>query len=397
MNQSAWFTAPQHLDEAFRVAALLLGESESPLPAIQDAFVQLGKRPEANDPLRGRQFFFAALLRRCRRIKKHPHRLLLPPSEEGGKSDDQQFSPEVLRQKWETLPDPSFAALVFFYATDLPLEGIARITGLSVADLASELNLARAHLAPSFHFARNSADLPRPRPGSSSSRELPGDKSHALDRALIQSALSIQPGPDHTASLQSWARQAEEASRHHGFSFRDPAVLAVTLAFLLMLAFLIWQFLGNLGKIEGEDELFALISEGASSAEQEFEPVVSPLAGLDDWFVMNGVDRFWVPNSFQSLEAVAARVFRFNGTYVGCAAIPNQQMLVYSFAPMALGINLPQDNQWHFAARGQEAAALIEKDGMIFVAVIRGELSELKSRLEKITANPTKLEPLDES
>jgi len=206
----------------------------------------------------------------------------------------------------------------------------------------------------------------------------------STDRSLLQAVRSLQLQAEESAKLQEPLDKIHARAGMHRFSLRDPAVLGMAFAFLLLAAFLTWQFLSSRDQVTGQSAVFGLIDLGAKSPEQQFEAVDSTLGELDDWFVMNGVEGLWVPETFRPLKVLAARVFTYEGAAVACAALPGEEMLVYIFRGRNLNVSAPNEGNWYFVSNGKESGALMEKNGVCFLAVIRGSRQDMKEQLGRI-------------
>ncbi|MFV0416254.1 MAG: hypothetical protein ACK5NG_07790 [Chthoniobacterales bacterium] len=192
--------------------------------------------------------------------------------------------------------------------------------------------------------------------------------------------ICLQPGE--FESLVSTRELFTEKGRKIHLSLRDPTVLGVVFAVLLLVGFFFWFLLGSLDRIHGEEKLLDLVKAGATEEIQQFDEVDSTLGELDDWFTMNGVSRLWIPEKFLPEKVLAVRTFNYRGNQVASALLPRQQMLVYIFQGKPLGIEAPDENKWYYAKSPKESVALIERNGVCFVVVIRGKIPELKQALQ---------------
>ncbi|MFV0338119.1 MAG: hypothetical protein ACK5LK_07755 [Chthoniobacterales bacterium] len=197
--------------------------------------------------------------------------------------------------------------------------------------------------------------------------------SAALDELSLQA--------DDLKSLASTrALFSGKANKIH-LSLRDPTVLGVLFAILLLTGFFIWFFLTSIDRIQGEERLLDLVKAGATEDVQQFDEVDTTLGTLDDWFTLNGVSDIWIPEKFLSKKVLAARTFTHRGNNIACALLPENQILVYIFRGAPQGIKAPDEDKWYYANNSKESIGLIEHDGVCFVVVIRGKLQELKNAL----------------
>lgn len=204
----------------------------------------------------------------------------------------------------------------------------------------------------------------------------------ALDRAAGSVLRSLEIPEAAAGELGTLAAAAAAARGRRRFNPRDPAMLSVTIGFLLLVAVLTWHFLGRAGVFP--EEALSIAAEGAKLRSEQFEVVEERAGALEDWFVLKGFDRFHVPEKFAGFQAAGARIFKIQSQPVAVLAIPENFMFFLIFDPVPLGIEILPAGSWQFAEFDYKyAAAIREEKGMCFMVVIKGTRKDLVRLIEK--------------
>lgn len=204
----------------------------------------------------------------------------------------------------------------------------------------------------------------------------------AMDKATssVLAAVEIPPAATGAFGEQLAAISASRSGRR--FNPRDPAMLAVAICLLLLVAVLAWHFLGRAGVFP--EEALTIAAEGAKLRAEQFEVVEGKAGALEDWFILKGFDRFHVPEKFAGYQAAGARVFKIENRPVAVLAIPENYMFFLVFDPAPLGIKIRPAGSWQFAEFDYKyAAAIREESGMCFMVVIKGTSKDLARLIEK--------------
>ncbi len=229
-----------------------------------------------------------------------------------------------------------------------------------------------------------SREVTRARAAIAKSPELLGqyEEQLKLDRTAGAVLLNVAIPESMTGELSTQA-EAITAARHvRRFSLRDPAMLSVTIGFLLLVATLTWHFLGRAGVFP--EEALSIATEGAKLRTEQFDVVDEKAGALEDWFILKGFDRFHVPGNFANYQAAGARVFKISNQPVAVLAIPENFMFFLIFDPAPFGIVIRPEGSWQFTEFDYKfAAAIREEKGMCFMVVIKGTPQDLKRLIEK--------------
>jgi hypothetical protein len=204
----------------------------------------------------------------------------------------------------------------------------------------------------------------------------------AQDRAAGSILADVGVPPEVEGSLGEQVAAISAARSKRRFNPRDPAMLAVAIGFLLLVAVLAWHFLGRAGVFP--EEALTIAVEGARLRAEQFEVVEDKAGDLEDWFVLKGFDRFHVPAKFANHQAAGARIFKIENRPVAVLAIPENYMFFLIFDPAPLGIEIRPEGSWQFTEFDYKyAAAIREEKGMCFMVVIKGSSKDLARLIGK--------------
>ena len=204
----------------------------------------------------------------------------------------------------------------------------------------------------------------------------------ALDKAVHSALKGLDLPPEVVGDLGARAEAISAARSRRRFNPRDPAMLAVAIGFLLLVAVLAWHFFGSAGIFP--EEALTIATEGSKLRAEQFEVVEDKAGALEDWFVLKGFDRFHVPAKFASFDVVGARIFKIENRPVAVLAVPENHMFFLVFDPVPLGIEIHPEGSWRIAEFDYKfAAAIREEKGMCFMVVIKGTKKDLAQLIEK--------------
>lgn len=204
----------------------------------------------------------------------------------------------------------------------------------------------------------------------------------ALDKAACSMLSGLDIPPAVVADLDAQAAAISASRSGRSFNPRDPAMLAVAIGFLLLVAVLAWHFFGRAGVFP--EEALTIATEGAKLRTEQFEVVEDKAGDLGDWFVLKGFDRFHVPAKFANSQVAGARIFKIESRPVAVLAVPENHLFFLVFDPAPLGIEIRPEGSWRIAEFDYKfAAAIREEKGMCFMVVIKGSAKDLARLIEK--------------
>ncbi len=212
------------------------------------------------------------------------------------------------------------------------------------------------------------------------------DTQVKFDRRVADGLRAIAPPP----SLMAAATNVESHLSHRTvptMSLRDPAILSVVIAFVLLVGLGIWLVFGKMSSFPGASETWEIVSMGDSAPADRLEPITLKLDVLDDWFAMKGMDQFWAPTELGNLDVVGARLFYFADIPVAMGVGDQPLVSFYAFNGTRLGISVPTDGKWKLVTRDRKAIAVTGQGDMVFVIEIDGDRTDLQRILHQLYAS----------
>lgn len=296
------------------------------------------------------------------------------------------------------LPEPSRSALALFYALsgDVDLDLLARLLDLEgAAALAEPIGAARQALAPGEFFPLEPLDpleplarLHRPWGGDSEAvaRAVAEATGEAATRLKAQTAFDTRwreraeaiPLPAALQRLELPAL-AEAAPTGLRAVLRQPAVMAIGVALVVMAGVGIFSAMQRLDGFPGKEFIGTLVEESASGGNPALESIEPTEAGrLGDWFLLKGFENFSVPPEFEHLKAVGCRVYKVHGVPVAQLALETRDAFLFVFHPGKMQPQLDsanwvtyQQDEWAVSVRNQgETCTVVAFEGDA------GEMSE---------------------
>ena len=202
----------------------------------------------------------------------------------------------------------------------------------------------------------------------------------AFDKTLSEELFAL-PLDAETASRLESASETLRAKRSSRVSLRNPATIAVGVGFLLLVAVLVWNFLGRAGTFP--DEGVKIATTGGKAAPAQFDEVQEKAEHLPDWFMLKGFDDFRIPPGFGKFDAVGVRLFRVEDETVAQVAVAaDHPMYLYSFRAQPFGISVYPEGTWRFTEADQWSLAIREEKGVCFLVALRGNKNDLRRVME---------------
>lgn len=202
----------------------------------------------------------------------------------------------------------------------------------------------------------------------------------AFDLACADDIEAIRLDADSIAQIDEGAR-AFTARRGQGRTqLGNHAVFAVGVGFLLLIALLVWMFLGRAGTFPAE--ALKIAATGSKATANQFDAVEEKAGALQDWFALKGFDNFQLPAEFASFDVVGVRLFTVDNEPIAQVLVPENMMFFYCFASQPFGINIVPEKSWRITEADRSVLAIREEKGMCFLIAFRGSKQEMKSLLE---------------
>src|SRR5450432_1134406 len=167
---------------------------------------------------------------------------------------------------------------------------------------------------------------------------------------------------------------------------RHPAILATALAVLVMLGVGIFMFLEQLHKFPGSATAKKLLVVANQTRRAQLDPLNTDAINLGDYFFMKfQLEHFDIPMQFADFRATGARVFEDeDGHRIAQVVLAESGMQFFLYAaeknepPQRVGQG---DSGWGYVDGEGWAGAVEERNGVCFMAAMRGSEDELRSYL----------------
>jgi hypothetical protein len=197
--------------------------------------------------------------------------------------------------------------------------------------------------------------------------------------ALDKRARKILVDAEIPAEVEQGLAESVAALPVRRFHPKDPAILAAALGFLLLVALLVWNFLGRPAVFPPDA---AEIAETVIEVQDEpFDEVGEPAGMVEDWFLMKGFDGFKVPEHLASNMAESGGILKIQNQPVAVVVVPGRDARFVVFEASLFGVDLP-DGEWRTVRIDNlHAAAIRQQDGMCFMIVRRGSLASVQDLL----------------
>jgi len=162
----------------------------------------------------------------------------------------------------------------------------------------------------------------------------------------------------------------------------QPVVLAIVIGAGVLLGWggvTLWD---RAHSFPGMDSVMRMVEVNDEMTVAEMEPKTETAAALNDWFFNKyGFEDYFVAAGFENYQTAGARLFKQDGEPVAQVAIPDHNMVFFSFKAEDFGVNLPND-QWHTFQDGDWIAAVQQHDDECFMVSFRGSREEMEDLLK---------------
>ena len=163
---------------------------------------------------------------------------------------------------------------------------------------------------------------------------------------------------------------------------RNPAVLAISIALLVIAGVFVWQFLTRLNEFPGSATARRLLSVAASTRPVMLDPVSTEAGMLSDLFFMkHGLEHYDVPEEFADFQTIGCRVFEDEGSRrIAQIWLPEKRMQLFLFpaerdTKTGAVLKFPG---WRYVQQEGWIGAVKEQSGVCFMAALRGREADLQ-------------------
>jgi hypothetical protein len=206
----------------------------------------------------------------------------------------------------------------------------------------------------------------------------------SFDLACADDLEGIRLDADSIAQIDEGARLFTAKHGKGRTQVGNHAAFAVGVGFLLLVALLVWMFLGRAGTFP--NEALKIAATGAKATPNQFDAVEEKASGVEDWFALKGFDNFQVPAEFANFDVVGVRQFTVDNEPIAQALVPENIMYFYCFASQPFGISIVPEGSWRITEADRSVLAIREEKGMCFLIAFRGSKQEMKDLLQRTGA-----------
>lgn len=165
---------------------------------------------------------------------------------------------------------------------------------------------------------------------------------------------------------------------------RQPAVLAIALALLVVVGVLVYFTINRMNDFPGKDTVMELAEEANALNGSEFESINPTTAGkLDDWFVMKGFEGFSVPQELQEAKAVGCRIGKHEDIEVAQVALDRKNAMILVFRLADLNIEADAAG-WHIFQQDDLAVAACTDKQNLCVVLFQGNSDDMPEFLKTV-------------
>jgi hypothetical protein len=235
----------------------------------------------------------------------------------------------------------------------------------------------------------------------------PISHDHLADRSM-RTAVSREDGSDEFVNQQNFdkavaevvrlvpipAESAEwflekEAIRRPKWTWRrivlNPAVLAVSIALVVIAGVFTWQVLSRLNDFPGSVTARKLLSVAGSTRSVTLDPVTAEAGTLSDLFFMkHGLEHYDVPDEFADFRTIGCRVFDDDESQrIAQIWVAEKRMQFFLFpaerdTKTGAVLRFPS---WRYVHQEGWVGAVREHNGVCFMAVLKGREKDLEPYL----------------
>jgi hypothetical protein len=211
-------------------------------------------------------------------------------------------------------------------------------------------------------------------------------RQQAFDQAMAKLVQST-PVPPEIAEWFANEKLAEGAKRSWKSTASHPAILAIGIA-LAVIAVVIWiKFDEQMHAFPGASIAKKLLTVASATRASQFDSVKADAGTLTDLFVMKyRLEHYDVPPEFSQLRAIGVRVFDDDEAgRVAQIGVTEKRMQFFLFpARRSSKTGQPEEFQgWRFLEQEGWTGAVRARQGVLFMATVRGPKKDLAAYLPK--------------
>jgi hypothetical protein len=202
-----------------------------------------------------------------------------------------------------------------------------------------------------------------------------------FDRAVAE-LVRLVPIPPETAEWFSEKDLAVAPKWTWKNIVRNPAVLAISIAVLVIAGVFVWQLLTRLNEFPGAAAARKLLSVASSTRPVMLDPVSTEAGTLSDLFFMkHGLEHYDVPEEFADFRTIGCRVFEDEESRrIAQIWLAEKRMQLFLFpaerdTKTGAVLRFPG---WRYVRQEGWVGAVKEHSGVCFMAALRGRDADLE-------------------
>jgi hypothetical protein len=171
---------------------------------------------------------------------------------------------------------------------------------------------------------------------------------------------------------------------------RNPAVLAVGIAVLVIAGVFVFNFLNHLNDFPGSATARKLLTVASSTRPVLLDPVNADAGTLSDLFFMkHGLEHYEVPPEFADFRTIGCRVFEDEESRrIAQIWLAEKRMQFFLFPAERNGKTgaVQRFSGWRYVHQEGWVGAVSERNGVCFMAALRGREKDLGPYLSEATS-----------
>ena len=208
----------------------------------------------------------------------------------------------------------------------------------------------------------------------------------SFDRAVAALVHAI-PIPPETAEWFSTKDLISPSKWTWKKTVRNPAVLAIGIALVVIAGVLVFQFIGRLNDFPGSSTARKLLTIAGSTRSVLLDPVSADAGTLSDLFFMkHGLEHYDVPDEFADFRTIGCRVFEDDQSQrIAQIWVAEKRMQFFLFPAernVKTGAVLSFPG-WRYVQQEGWVGAVTEHDGVCFMAALPGRERDLAPYIPK--------------
>jgi hypothetical protein len=208
----------------------------------------------------------------------------------------------------------------------------------------------------------------------------------SFDRAMA-ALVHIIPIPPETAEWFLSKDLISNSRRTWKKMARNPAVLAIGIALIVIAGVLVFQFVGRLNDFPGSTTARKLLTIAGSTRSVLLDPVSTDAGTLSDlFFLKHGLEHYDVPAEFADFRTLGCRVFEDDESQrIAQIWVAERRMQFFLFpaernTKTGAVLRFPG---WRYVRQEGWVGAVTERNGVCFMAGLRGREKDLAPYIPK--------------